>query len=166
MLQSIDDQMSELLVSWHKWARSSPQVPDRRLADFGAALMRLPPQLRTALLIQARNIASGCQVWASPRIQGNVTHEARQYLRNILEAEGDRWFKAPVVELNADGRRVGQTHHRSKHSNQDIALLREMRNAGCSIPWLAEKFEMAVSTVHGYCSGRVRDQTVARVRKA
>lgn len=165
MVNSIDDQLSALLVEWHRWARAVPRIPDTRLGDFGEAMNRLPPQLRTALIIQARNLAAGCQVWASPRVQGNVTHEARQYLRNVLEKDGDRWFKAPVVELNAEGRRVGQTHHRAKHSDQDIALLRELRDAGCTIPWLAEKFEMAVSTVHGYCSGRVRDQTVARVRK-
>lgn len=98
--------LDELLASWHKWAKgyqhvgginSSPMFRDTKtsrgwdtvadivdgeihhsvMESIDFHVMQLQPDYRTALQIQARNIASGCSVWTSPRLPNDVQSRAQ-----------------------------------------------------------------------------------------
>lgn len=167
-----ESQVSDLLVRWHRWQASPVRLADTLMGDLDSILAQIPPQLRTALTIQARNMACGAQVWGSPRVQGNVTHEARSYLRNLLAADEVRWFGQKLLQLNERGNRVGESHHRAKLSDRDVELLLELRdekNADgtprYSFSWLAEKFEIAKSHACDICNGNKRGQMAFRTKK-
>lgn len=74
-------------------------------------------------------------------------------------------MKAPaplrLVAVNERGYSIGQDHHRSKFSDHEVDLMIQLREEGLMFRDIAEKFECAIGTVHGICSGRRRAQVVA-----
>jgi hypothetical protein len=112
MQNDVDNLLNDLLVSHHKWsrrvgfgkgypgqsasckpARASRQyddengaldcgLEDSRMAAFDAVLYRIPQPHLTALQFHARNMATGVNVWSSPRLP--VDLEERHVL--LLEA--------------------------------------------------------------------------------
>ena len=98
--------LDDLLIAWHKWAKgyqhvgginSSPAFRDAKTSrgwdtvadivdgeihhsvmesiDFN--VMQLEPDYRTALQIQARNLATGRYVWTSPRLPNDIESRAQ-----------------------------------------------------------------------------------------
>jgi hypothetical protein len=68
------------------------------------------------------------------------------------------------VKVNEKGRRIGEGHHRSKLTDHEVDLVRELRDEGFSYGWLAEKFEVGKSTIRDICICRCRAQICADVR--
>ena len=69
-----------------------------------------------------------------------------------------------LVAFGANGRRVGDSHPKAVLTNHEVDLLLELRNEGYSLSWLAEKFEVAKTTVHSIVSGRTRATLPATYR--
>jgi len=98
--------LDDLLCAWHKWAKgyqhvgginSSPMFRDTKTSrgwdtvadivdgeihhsvmesiDFN--VMQLEPDYRTALQLQARNLATGYSVWNSPRLPNDIESRAQ-----------------------------------------------------------------------------------------
>ena len=72
-----------------------------------------------------------------------------------------RWRYAAV---NDAGRVVGADHHRAKLSDEDVALVHDLRAAGLSFGQIAAKFDdkmsVSKSMVRYICNGGRRAQTV------
>jgi len=124
MNNDIDNLLNDLLVSHHNWARrtrfgkgypgqsmtcksarASRQyddengaldsgLEDSRMEAFDAVLYRIPQPFLTALQFQARNMATGIYVWASPRLPINpferqvLLLEARNKIMKELAFDG------------------------------------------------------------------------------
>lgn len=124
MRNDIDNLLNDLLVSHHKWSRrvrfgkgypaqsasckpamASRQYDDdngaldsgldnSRMEAFDAVLYRIAQPHLTALQIQARNMATGVNVWTSPRLPADVEErhvillEARNKLMKELALNG------------------------------------------------------------------------------
>jgi hypothetical protein len=73
------------------------------------------------------------------------------------------------VGVNANGYRVGESHHRAKLSDKDIETILYLREAGLSYGQIARKFDDGVaiskSTVRDVCNGRIRAQAPVAWRK-
>lgn len=67
-------------------------------------------------------------------------------------------FAKRIVAVNARGSAIGEDHPRAVLTNHEVGLLLELRDEGYSYAWLAAKFEIAKSTVRGYCTGQIRAQ--------
>lgn len=68
-----------------------------------------------------------------------------------------------VVAINEKGRRIGDSHQRSRISNHDVDLMRELREEHrLSYKELAEKFDVSESLVKQICNYRIRSQTPVR----
>jgi ribosome-binding protein aMBF1 (putative translation factor) len=68
-----------------------------------------------------------------------------------------------VVAINEKGRRIGDSHHRSRISNHDVDLMRELREEHrLSYKELAEKFDVSESLVKQICNYRIRSQAPVR----
>lgn len=72
--------------------------------------------------------------------------------------------------VNAQGRRIGEDHHRAKLSNSDIDLILELRDEGLSYEAIARKMDhvpngIAKSTVRDICTGRIRAQLPADYKR-
>lgn len=124
MQSDIDHLLNDHLARWHKWcsryqfgkgypssdvtcrqSRTSKQydydngamdasVDDSIAEAFDAAMDRVEQPYRTALSIQARNLATGAAVWNSPRLpadpmeRGALLLEARNKLLKVLAQDG------------------------------------------------------------------------------
>lgn len=70
--------------------------------------------------------------------------------------------KIKRVAVNAAGYRVGEGHHRSKLSDEDVDLILYLRDEGLSYAAIAAKWDDGVtiskSTVRDICLGRIRAQ--------
>lgn len=62
------------------------------------------------------------------------------------------------VKLNEKGRRVGDSHPRSRYSDHDVELILQLKAEGFSVRSIAKMMEMPFSTVGAICSGRARCQ--------
>lgn len=67
-----------------------------------------------------------------------------------------------LISLNEAGRRVGQEHPRAKLTDDEVAVLLDLRDEGYSYAWLAEKFDVSKSCARWICTGRNRNQSPAR----
>jgi len=76
--------------------------------------------------------------------------------------------KPKRVAVNAAGYRVGEGHHRSKLSDEDVDLILYLRDEGLSYAAIANKWDDGVtiskSTVRDICLGRIRAQQVDSYR--
>lgn len=61
-----------------------------------------------------------------------------------------------LVAVNEQGRLIGESHPRSKLSNKDVDLIRELADDGMSYQRIAEKFDCARSTVQAIVECRIR----------
>jgi hypothetical protein len=66
------------------------------------------------------------------------------------------------VTRNAAGRRIGESHHRSKYLDSDISEARSMAAAGFGYGSVAKILGMPKSTVASIVTGRRRPQTVEK----
>lgn len=72
--------------------------------------------------------------------------------------------------INDLGRRIGESHHRSKLSDADVGLIYGLRDAGLSYGQIAMKLDhipggVAKSTVRDVCTGRIRAQLCAGIKR-
>lgn len=75
-----------------------------------------------------------------------------------------------LVRVNEGGRRIGEDHHRAKLSDADIDQILALRDAGLSYGKIAEKFDdlpggIGKSTVRDICTGRIRAQLCAKLKR-
>jgi hypothetical protein len=157
-----DQPLNDLLARWHRWVHAATRLDDSLLRDFDAMVARVPPRLRAALVLQARNLHCGAQVWSSPRVEQATTAKARQALLVLLEPDAARWFGKRIVQLNERGNRIGESNPRAEASDHDVDLCVQLRAEGYTLGWLAAKFEVGKSTVQDWCSGRRRGQVPVR----
>lgn len=157
--------LTELLGRWHRWASAPARPADTLLRDFDVLVSRLSPRLYAAIVVQARNAASGAAVWSSPRVDAATARRAKARLQVLLEPEHVRWFGKSTVLLNERGNRIGQSNPQAECTDHDVELARQLRDEGFSLGWLANKFEVHKATVQGWCNGRRRGQLAARVKE-
>ena len=60
------------------------------------------------------------------------------------------------MKRNAQNYRIGEGHHRAKHSDDDVELIRQCYDAGMKPTEIARKFEMSINTVNDYVYYRTR----------
>lgn len=73
--------------------------------------------------------------------------------------------RAPVIAVNDEGRRIGQSHHRAKLSDAEVDLMRELHeDYGFGYRRLAAKFECGVTTVRHIVTYAKRAQTPMRFK--
>lgn len=70
-------------------------------------------------------------------------------------------MRAAVIPVNADGRRIGQTHHRAKLSDGAVDQILALSGTGMSYSKIAARFGVAKSTVRDIVRGRIRTQLCA-----
>lgn len=153
-----DQALDNLLARWHRWAQAATRLDDSLLRDFDALVGKVPPRLRAALALQARNLACGAQVWSSPRVERATIAKARARLHALLEPERERWLGWRVVHLNERGNRVGESNPRAEVSDHEVDLALQLREQGFSLGWIAAKFEVSKSCVQWWCNGGRRGQ--------
>lgn len=68
-----------------------------------------------------------------------------------------------IIKRNSKGYRIGQSHHRAKLSDADVALIFELRKQGLYQREIAEKMECGQTTVKKILSGKIRNQAIAHV---
>jgi len=156
--------LNALLVRWHHWAHAATRPDDSLLRDFDVLVGKVPPRLRAALVLKARNLACGAQVWSSPRVAQGTTAKAVEHLQVLLEPDRARWFGKHRVQLNERGNRIGESNPNAECSDHEVELAVELREQGFSFGWIARKFEVSKGTVYDWCSGRRRGQAAVRVK--
>ena len=72
----------------------------------------------------------------------------------------NRWIKR-----NEFGRRIGDSHPRSKYTDHEVELILQLRDVGMTIRKIAAQVEIPFSTVGAICSGRSRNQFPAKVTR-
>jgi len=70
-----------------------------------------------------------------------------------------------VVNLNADGLRVGESHQRAKLTDHEVDQVRELHDSGIGYRRLAKMFEVSKSLVRDIVKCRKRAQTVVGHRE-
>jgi hypothetical protein len=75
-----------------------------------------------------------------------------------------------LIRVNEGGRRIGEDHHRAKLTDADVDQILALRDAGMSYGKIASKFDdipggVAKSTVRDICTGRIRAQLCARIKR-
>lgn len=85
-----------------------------------------------------------------------------------LKNSGGRRIRATQmwVEYNRKGYRIGETHHRAKLTNHEVALIFELREQGLTIARIAEKMECGSTTVWKILQGQLRGQSTYRREKS
>jgi orotate phosphoribosyltransferase-like protein len=68
-----------------------------------------------------------------------------------------------LVAINDRGHRIGQEHPGAKLTDEEVAVLLDLRDEGYSYAWLAQKFEVSKSCARWICTGRNRNQSAARL---
>lgn len=71
-----------------------------------------------------------------------------------------------IVAVNDIGRRVGDSHHNAKLTDNDVELLRAMHREGWGYRRLAAKFEVSKSHARYIIKGRWRGQVATDWRRA
>lgn len=66
------------------------------------------------------------------------------------------------IGVNDAGRRVGESHHRTKISSQAVDQIRQLRERGESFGSLGRIFGIGKSTVRDICTCRIRAQMATR----
>lgn len=61
------------------------------------------------------------------------------------------------------GKLVGESHPKAVLTDHEVDLLLGLRDEGKTYGWLAEKFEVPITTVRSICQGRTRCARVVRV---
>jgi DNA-binding Lrp family transcriptional regulator len=62
-----------------------------------------------------------------------------------------------LIRRNSQGYRIGECHHNAKLTDDDVRLIRELReDFGLPYAEIAEKFECSLWTVRDICKGWTR----------
>ena len=69
-----------------------------------------------------------------------------------------------TVAINDKGLRIGEDHQRAKLTNKEVELIRELREEGLTYKSIADKFEIAKTTVAQICRYERRSQIAAAWR--
>lgn len=64
--------------------------------------------------------------------------------------------KHSTVRRSFTGRRIGESHHRARLTSGDVSNIRALHEDGMGYGQIAEKFEIARSTVQRICNGSLR----------
>jgi hypothetical protein len=67
-----------------------------------------------------------------------------------------------LLAVNDRGYRINDSHHNAKLTDDEVELLRQLRDGGMSYRLLAEKFEIAIRTVRDIVSYRRRADVAAK----
>jgi hypothetical protein len=70
-----------------------------------------------------------------------------------------------TIAVNAKGRRVGDSHHNARITDEDVDALMGLRDEGWGYRTLAAKFEISKRHVRDIVSGRRRNQVPTAWRK-
>lgn len=75
-----------------------------------------------------------------------------------------------LIRVNEGGRRIGEDHHRAKLTDADVDQIVAMHEAGMGYRKIASKFDdipggVSKSTVRDICTGRIRAQLCARIKR-
>jgi hypothetical protein len=165
MNRDLEPLLNDLLARWHRWAQAATRPDDSLLRDFDVLVGKVPPRLRAALVLQARNLSCGAQVWSSPRVEQATIAKARQRLHALLAPESARWFGPERVKLNERGNRIGESNPMAECSDHEVDLALQLREDGFSLAQIAEKMGVSKSCVQWWCNGGRRGQPVARVKE-
>lgn len=68
-----------------------------------------------------------------------------------------------LIALNENGRRINESHPRSKLLDNEVNLVLDLLEAGMSYAEVAQKFDVSKSCVAHIATGRRRGQSVYRV---
>ena len=72
------------------------------------------------------------------------------------------------LAVNAQGKRIGESHHRAKLSDDEVDTILYLRDAGLSYAEIAAKWDedkrISKSTVRDICLGRIRAQIPDRFK--
>ena len=71
-----------------------------------------------------------------------------------------------TIEINAEGRRIGEGHPRCRYSNRAVFVMQRLVDAGLSFSAVARLLEVPYSTVRSVANGRTRCQTPAAWKDA
>lgn len=164
MKPKTEPMLNDLLVRWHRWAQAATRLDDSLLRDFDAVVGKVPPRLRAALVLRARNLACGAQVWSSPRAGQATGAKATEHLLALLEPDRVRWFGKHRVQLNERGNRIGESNPNAECTDHEVELALQLREQGFSFGFIARKFEVSKGTVYDWFSGRRRGQAPVRVK--
>lgn len=66
------------------------------------------------------------------------------------------------VALNANNRRVGESHPRAKLLDREVDQVHALLDAGMSLAAVAEKMDVSKSCIQHIHAGRNRSQAIAR----
>ena len=69
------------------------------------------------------------------------------------------------IKRNEQGRRIGESHPRSKYTDREIELVLQLKDIGMTVRKIAAKMDMPFSTVGAICSGRSRNQFPSKVTR-
>ena len=70
-----------------------------------------------------------------------------------------------AIAVNEKGLRIGESHPKSKLSDDDVDLIRSLReDDGLPYYVIAKKFDTPIRTIRDICGYRVRCQTPARLK--
>jgi len=72
--------------------------------------------------------------------------------------------KHKIISVNEKGYPIGEAHHRAKLSDQDVEWIRKLKEAGLTSTDIADKFQVAASTVRALCAYRFRYQFASGYR--
>ena len=72
------------------------------------------------------------------------------------------------LAVNAAGKRIGESHHRAKLSDEEVDTILYLRDEGLSYAQIAAKWDddmrISKSTVRDICLGRIRAQMPDRYK--
>ena len=68
-----------------------------------------------------------------------------------------------LVALNENGRRINESHPRSKLMDNEVALVLDLLDGGMSYAAVAKKMDVSKSCIQHIANGTRRGQAVARV---
>ncbi len=74
--------------------------------------------------------------------------------------------KSRIVAVNDRGQRIGEDHPRAVLTDDEVAMMLELRAEGYSLAWLGRKFDVHKGTAAKICRGDRRGQTPAAWRSA
>lgn len=70
-----------------------------------------------------------------------------------------------TIRVNEYGRRIDDSHPRTKVSGEDVERMRELREKGASTAELAAMFHISEQQVRNICAHRSRNQIMVSIKR-
>ena len=70
-----------------------------------------------------------------------------------------------TTEVNDNGRAIGESHQNARYTDQEVEMVRNLREEGYRLADIAAMMDMPIRTVRGYLDGTRRSQSVAGWKK-